>query len=53
MHFETGDELVIKFKKELSVILHRDLTGAQSLENVEMKIDLVLPEENFYAFKIF
>lgn len=46
-------ELVAKFKKELSVIIHKDLDGKQSLEIVELKVDLILPDDHFYAFKIF
>ena len=47
------DELVKKFKMELAKKIHEDIHQTESLEMTEFKIDLILPKENFYGFKIF
>jgi hypothetical protein len=47
------DELVKKFKSELAKKLHKDIHEAESLEKLEFKVDLILPKDHFYAFRIF
>jgi hypothetical protein len=47
------DELVKKFKSELAKKIHKDIHEAESLEKLEFKIDLILPKDHFYAFRIY
>ena len=47
------ESLIQKFKLELSKKIHQDLHEVESLELVAFKIDQILTNENFYAFKIY
>lgn len=47
------DELVKKFKMELAKKIHDDIGQTETLEMTEFKIDLILPKDHFYGFKIF
>ena len=47
------DELVKKFKKQLSEEIFSNIYHVESLEMIEFKIDQILPKDHFYAFKIF
>lgn len=47
------EELVQKFKTELAKKIHSDTYEKESLEKIEVKVDLILPNDHFYAFKIF
>ena len=46
-------ELINKFKKEIVNKLHRSLENVQTIKVLEHKMELILPSDHFYAFKIF
>ena len=54
--YETVDrfsELIKKFKNEICQKIYHDMGEKQSIKILQPKIDLLLPRESFYAFKIF
>lgn len=46
-------ELIDKFKEQLTEKIHDELGDDQSKQAIRLKVDAILAQDNFYAFKIF
>lgn len=46
-------ELIQKFKKEIVNKIHKSLQNCQTHKVLEQKMEVILPADHFYAFKIF